>query len=50
MKYIIQSAEKYTQAYNAGLENPEKFWGEFAEQEFTWHKKWDKVLQYDLHI
>ncbi|MEY2924999.1 MAG: acetate--CoA ligase, partial [Bacteroidota bacterium] len=42
--------EKYTQAYNAGLENPEKFWGEFAEQEFTWHKKWDKVLQYDLHI
>jgi len=24
------------------MENPEKFWGDYAEQ-FTWHKKWNKV-------
>ena len=48
-KHIVTSQVEYDLAYKASIENPEKFWGEFAEQEFTWHKKWDKVLDYDLY-
>jgi|TARA_B110000879_G_scaffold57742_1_gene81218 acetyl-CoA synthetase len=46
--FIVKSQEQYQELYKASTENPEKFWGDFAEQEFTWHKKWDKVLDYSL--
>lgn len=47
--HIVKSLADYHKLYAESIENPEKFWGDFAEQEFTWHKKWDKVLEYDLH-
>lgn len=48
MSHVISTQEEYHKAYKASVENPEKFWGEFAEQEFTWKKKWDKVLDFKL--
>ncbi|PCJ66903.1 MAG: acetate--CoA ligase [Bacteroidetes bacterium] len=46
--FVVQSQSQYDQLYKESIENPEKFWGDFAEQEFAWRKKWDKVLEYDL--
>ncbi len=31
--------------YKKSLDNPEKFWGEIAETELFWFKKWKKVFQ-----
>lgn len=35
--------EEYQKAYRSSLENPEKFWGEVA-QEIEWTRPWDRVL------
>ena len=48
MKHIVSNYKEYEEAYQASVENPEKFWGAFAE-EFTWRKKWDRVMNADLH-
>ncbi len=45
--YQIKSIEQYKEAYQASFENPEAFWGNIAEH-FTWHKKWDKVLEWNF--
>ncbi len=45
--YQIKSLEQYKDAYQKSVENPEKFWGEIAEN-FTWRKKWDKVLEWNF--
>ncbi len=36
-------ANKYQEAYERSLKDPEGFWGEAAE-DCHWYKKWDKVL------
>lgn len=36
----------YHEKYKKSIDQPEKFWEEIADQ-FQWHKKWDKVLEYD---
>ena len=46
--FIIDSETKYHKDYAWGVENLEEFWASFAEQEFTWKKKWDTVLDYTL--
>ena len=43
----ITSFEQYQQEYKRSVENPEAFWAEQAER-FTWHKKWDKVLEWNF--
>lgn len=43
----ITSFEQYQQEYKRSIETPEAFWAEQAEQ-FTWHKKWDKVLEWNF--
>ncbi|MES2286870.1 MAG: acetate--CoA ligase [Bacteroidota bacterium] len=43
----ITSFEQYEKEYKKSVENPEAFWAEQAEQ-FTWHKKWDKVLEWNF--
>lgn len=43
----ITSFEQYQEEYKHSVENPEAFWAEQAEQ-FTWHKKWDKVLEWNF--
>ena len=46
--YQIKSQETYNQTYKKSVEAPEAFWAEIAEN-FTWRKKWDKVLNADLN-
>ena len=46
--YHIKHLEEYFQVYNKSVNDPETFWGEIAEENFIWHKKWDKVLQWDF--
>lgn len=43
----IESFKDYQEQYQKSVENPEAFWGEIAE-EFTWRKKWSKVLEWDF--
>jgi acetyl-CoA synthetase len=40
---------EYEKLYKRSIEDPEGFWGEMAEKNLTWYKKWDKVLDYDFH-
>ena len=35
--------------YRKSVLDPESFWEEIAEENFTWHKRWDAVLSYDLN-
>ncbi len=43
----IKSMEDYQNAYKKSVDDPEGFWAEQAES-FSWHKKWDKVLDWDF--
>ncbi|HET6228213.1 MAG TPA: acetate--CoA ligase [Bacteroidia bacterium] len=43
----ITSFDHYQQQYKASIENPEKFWADLAN-EFTWKKKWDRVLKWNF--
>lgn len=46
--YKIENLEQYFKAYKKSVKSPEVFWSDIAEENFTWYKKWDKVLEYDL--
>ena len=43
----ITSYQEYQEKYKQSIENPEKFWGDVAEN-FQWQKKWDTVLKSDF--
>jgi acetyl-CoA synthetase len=45
-KAWIKSYDQYKEMYERSIKDPEGFWGEIAE-EFTWFKKWDKVVDYN---
>ena len=45
--YQIQSFDEYLEHYKNSIDEPEKFWGSVAEN-FTWKKKWDKVLDWNF--
>jgi acetyl-CoA synthetase len=45
--YQIKTLAQYHEAYRKSVENPEEFWAEIAEN-FTWHQKWDKVLEWNF--
>jgi acetyl-CoA synthetase len=47
-KAHIKSMKEYEQLYKRSVDDPDKFWGEMAEKNLTWFKKWDKVLEYDF--
>lgn len=47
MSNFIKSFSQYKKEYARSIKNPEAFWAEQAES-FTWHKKWDKVLDWDF--
>jgi acetyl-CoA synthetase len=46
-KATIKNMEEYKKLYQKSVKDPEKFWGELAE-ELTWSKKWNKVSQWDF--
>jgi len=45
----IKSMAEYEDHYKKSMEDPEGFWAERADQLISWDKKWDKVLEADLH-
>lgn len=45
--YQIKTLDAYNKAYKESVKNPEKFWSNIAKN-FTWRKKWDKVLNWDF--
>jgi acetyl-CoA synthetase len=45
--YQIKTLQQYHEAYKQSEENPEAFWASVAEH-FIWHKKWDKVLDWNF--
>jgi len=48
-KAHIKSLAEYETLYKRSIEDPEGFWGDMAEKNLTWFKKWDKVLDYDFN-
>ncbi|MDA8169524.1 MAG: acetate--CoA ligase [Nitrospiraceae bacterium] len=44
----IKGMEEYERTYRRSVEDPEGFWGEMAEKNLAWYRKWDKVLDYDF--
>ncbi len=47
MNFQIKSFEEYQEKYKQSVDKPEEFWAEIAS-EFTWKKKWDKVLDWNF--
>jgi len=45
----VKSMDEYRAHYKRSMEDPEGFWAERAEELISWDKKWDKVLDADLH-
>lgn len=45
--YQIRSFDEYLKHYKNSVDQPEKFWTGIAEN-FTWKKKWDKVLDWNF--
>jgi len=43
----VKSLDEYKKIYERSVTDPERFWGEMAEQ-LDWYKKWDKVLVEDF--
>ncbi len=46
--FKIDSLSAYQEGYKKSVEQPEVFWNDIAEN-FTWHKKWDKVLEWNFN-
>jgi len=44
----IKSMDEYEAMYKRSVEDPEGFWAEQAEEFLCWHKKWDKVLEWEF--
>ena len=49
-KAWISGRKAYDKLWKRSVEEPEKFWAEIAEQQVTWFKKWDKVMDYNFDI
>jgi acetyl-CoA synthetase len=47
-KAHIKSLKDYEKIYKKSVDDPEGFWAEMAEQNLSWYKKWDKVLEYNF--
>ena len=48
MENRISNFNDYQETYRKSLQDPEAFWAGIAE-EFTWKKKWNKVMEWDFH-
>jgi acetyl-CoA synthetase len=46
-KAHIKSIEQYEEMYKRSIEDPNGFWGQMAEENLEFFKKWDTVLDYD---
>ena len=46
-KAHVKSIEQYEEMYKRSIEDPEGFWGQMADENLEFFKKWDTVLDYD---
>lgn len=46
--YKIKNLQQYFKAYNKSVKDPEGFWGKIADENFTWYRKWDQVLEFEM--
>ncbi len=46
--YTIKNLEHYFKAYKKSVKEPKAFWDKIADENFTWYRKWDNVLEYDM--
>ena len=46
----VSGRAAYDALWKKSVEKPEAFWAEIAEQQVTWFKKWDKVMDYNFDI
>mgnify|MGYP001057007626 FL=1 len=46
--YQIKNESDYIKSYKASVEDPKLFWEEIAENNFTWQRKWEHVLNFDF--
>jgi len=44
----INSREMRDEMYQKSIEQPDEFWGQMAEENISWFKKWDTVEEYDF--
>ncbi|MDD4357989.1 MAG: acetate--CoA ligase [Smithellaceae bacterium] len=49
-KAWVSGRAAYDEMWKRSVEEPDKFWAEIAEQQVTWFKKWDKVMDYNFDI
>ncbi len=45
----VKNMDEYKALYKRSMDDPEGFWGERAEELISWDKKWDSVVDADLH-
>ena len=43
----VKGMEGYSQLYQRAAEQPEQFWGELAERELHWFRKWSHVFEWN---
>lgn len=43
-KAEVGSLEEYKRLWQKSIDDPAAFWGDLAEKEFFWSKKWDDVF------
>lgn len=47
-KYKIKDLEKYFKEYRKSIKDPTGFWEKIAAENFDWHSRWNKVLDFDM--
>ncbi|HMY85603.1 MAG: acetate--CoA ligase [Saprospiraceae bacterium] len=47
-KYKIKNLEKYFKEYRKSIKDPTGFWEKIAAENFDWHSRWNKVLDFDM--
>lgn len=47
-KSCCKSESEYERLYQESIKTPESFWAKQAEENLSWFKKWDKVLEYNF--
>lgn len=48
MSYIVKNLEHYFKQYKKSVKDPKGFWDKIADENFTWYRKWDQILDYDM--
>ena len=44
-RFIVRNSNEYQMLHESSVKDPKSFWGEFAEEEFVWIRKWDRVFE-----